>query len=141
MRFTTKELNLITAKDILVLSTISANGWPHSVPVSYIRIDGEFYVPANQQSKKVRNLKHNRKVSVLIDDEESEGGVMVECKSKILGEEKAGEWKEYMRRVKRWQNDTTTLVIALHPLRKTSWFLKERQTGHPEKQKRSTSPL
>ncbi len=96
------------------------------VPVGYVRIDGEFYVSANRRSKKVRNLKRNGKVTVLIDDEESESGVMVECKSKILGEEKARELKEYMRRVKGWQNDIATIVIALHPMRKTSWFLKEK---------------
>lgn len=117
---------MITSKDILVMSTISVNGWPHSVPVSYVRIDGEFYVPVSRWSKKVTNLKRNGKVSMLIDDEERESGVLVECKSKMLGKEKARKLKEYMRRVKGWQNDTTTVVIALHPLRKTSWFLKER---------------
>src|SRR5881628_439294 len=126
MNFTTKELSLITSKDILVLSTISANGWPHSVPVSYLRIDGEFYVPTNQRSKKVRNLARNGRVSVLIDDERSESGVMVECNSKILGKEKASNLLNYMRSVKGWKNDTTSLVIALRPLRKTSWFLKEK---------------
>ena len=130
LNFTTKELNLIASKDILVLSTISANGWPHSVPVSYVQIDGEFYVPANQRSKKVRNLKRNEKVSVMIHDEESESGVMLECRSRILGEEKTRELKEYMRRVKGWQNDTTTVVIALRTIRKTIWFLKEKRPKH-----------
>jgi hypothetical protein len=29
-----------------------------------------------------------------------------------------------MKKVKGWQNDETTVVIALTPMRKASWFLK-----------------
>lgn len=87
---------------------------------------GEFCIPVNPQSKKVRNLKRNGKVSVLIDDEESESGVMLECRSKIFGKDRARKLLEYMRRVKGWQNDTTTVVVALRPIRKTSWFLREK---------------
>lgn len=126
MNFTRKELSLIRSKDILVMSTVSSNGWPHSVPVSYLHMGGEFCIPVNPQSKKVRNLKRNGKVSALIDNEETESGILIECGSKIVGTKKAGELKAYMRRVKGWRNDRTTLVIALHPLGKTSWFLKEK---------------
>ena len=49
---TKREANLIISKDILALSTVSQHGWPHCVPVSYVYLDGKFYIPANSKSKK-----------------------------------------------------------------------------------------
>jgi hypothetical protein len=36
LKFTRREASLIVSKDILVLSTVSQDRWPHSVPVSYV---------------------------------------------------------------------------------------------------------
>jgi hypothetical protein len=52
---------------------------------------------------------------------------MMECEPKILIGAKAKKFRDYMRRVKGWQNDATTVIIVLTPLRKASWFLKSRK--------------
>ena len=127
MEFTRREAGLIGSKDVLVLSTVSLHGWPHSVPVSYLYIDGKFSIPANSKSKKIRNLRQNHRATILVDDAKTESGVMMECESKILIGEKAKKIRDYMRRVKGWQNDATTVIIVLTPLRKASWFLKSRK--------------
>jgi len=122
--FSGRERNLVLSKDIGRLSTISANRWPHTVPVSYLYLRGRFYVPTAQNSKKVKNLKKNKRATLVIDDELTEHGLMVECNAKILDSARAEPFKKYMREVKRWKNDQTTIVIELEPRRKASWFSK-----------------
>ena len=124
---TKREASLIISKDILALSTVSQHGWPHCVPVSYVYLDGKFYIPASSRSKKIQNLRRNHRATILVDDAKTESGVMMECEAKILTGTKAKKIRDYMRRVKGWQSDATTVIIVLTPLRKASWFLKSRK--------------
>src|SRR2546425_6822871 len=119
-----REMALILSRDICRLSTISSNGWPHIVPVSYVYLRGKFYNPTDRRARKVRNLAKNNKATIVVDDERLEHGVMIECSSKIIEGNKAQPLRDYMRKVKRWQNDETTAIIELTPSRKASWFLK-----------------
>jgi nitroimidazol reductase NimA-like FMN-containing flavoprotein (pyridoxamine 5'-phosphate oxidase superfamily) len=106
------------------LSTISSNGWPHSVPVGYVYHRGKFYVPSSKDAKKVVNLARNAKATLVIDDELKEHGVMIECTARVLRGLAAERLIEHMRNVKGWKNDNSTVVIELSPIRKASWFLK-----------------
>ena len=124
MEFTGREAGLIVSRDILALATVSQHGWPHCVPVSYVYVDGKFYIPASSKSKKIRNLRQNHRATILVDDAKTESGVMMECEPKILIGAKAKKFRDYMRKVKGWQSDATTVIIVLTPLRKASWFLK-----------------
>jgi general stress protein 26 len=121
---TDREMALILSKDVCRLSTISSNGWPHIVPVSHVYRRGKFYIPTDRGAKKVRNLAKNSNATIVVDDERLEHGVMIECSSKIIEGNKAQPLRDYMRKVKRWQNDETTAIIELTPSRKASWFLK-----------------
>ena len=125
LKFTRREAGLIGSKDILALSTVSQNGWPHSVPVSYLYLEGKFYIPAGSKSKKIRNLRQNHRATIMLDDVETESGVMIECEPKILTGAKAKKFRDRMRRVMGWRNDETTFIIVLTPKRKARWFLKE----------------
>jgi hypothetical protein len=60
----------------------------------------------------------------MVDDENTERGVMVECDSSIIEGDAAEPFRLYMRKAKGWENDEGTLIIKLTPRRKTSWFLK-----------------
>lgn len=115
---------IVESKDVCRISTLSRNGWPHVVPVAYVFLDGTFYVPAGPDSKKIRNLRANPNATLVIDDEVTERGVMIECASTILGGADAKPMRDHMTREKGWQNTESTLVIKLHPLRKSSWFLR-----------------
>jgi len=121
---TKREMAFILSRDICRLSTISSNGWPHVVPVGYVYLRGKFYIPTDRRAKKVGNLVKNQNATVVVDDERLEHGVMIECGSRVLEGNKAQPHREYMRKVKRWQNDETNAVIELTPRRKASWFLK-----------------
>jgi general stress protein 26 len=124
LEFTGREAGLIGSKDILALSTVGSRGWPHCVPVSYLYLDGKFYIPASSKSKKVRNLRQNHRATIMVDDDDTESGVMMECEPKILTGAKAKKFRDHMRRVKGWQNDEFTVIIVLTPMKKASWFLK-----------------
>ena len=115
---------LIASKDLCCISTISSNGWPHLVPVSYAYQDEMFYIPASRSSKKVRNLRRNPKATILIDEEESESGVLIECKAAILQNGEAKNLREFMRTERGWRNDETTVVLALRPLKRIFWSLR-----------------
>jgi general stress protein 26 len=126
MRFalTEREMLLILSRDVCRLSTIGSNGWPHVVPVGYVYLRGKFYIPTDRRAKKVRNLVKNGNATIVVDDERLEHGMMIECNARILEGNKAHPHREYMRKVKHWQNDETTAIIELSPSRKASWFLK-----------------
>ena len=118
-----QESVLVRSNNLCRLATKSSSGWPHCVPVSYVYIKGKFFVPANRASRKVRNIERNPKATILIDEGESkEHGLMIECDTTVLYGSSASKMREYMRRVKHWQNDARTVIIRLNPLRKASWF-------------------
>jgi len=124
VKFSEKEKEMIEANDFCRLATVSANGWPHCVPVGYVYVGGAFYLPALRSSKKVLNLRRSKKSTILIDEEKSESGVMIECESRLLEGVEAERLRRFMRDSKGWQNDETTVVIRLEPIRKAGWFLK-----------------
>ena len=94
------------------------------MPVGYVYLRGKFCIPTDRRAKKVGNLAKNGNATIVVDDERLEHGVMIECSSKIIEGNKAQSLRDYMRKVKRWQNDETTAIIELTPSRKASWFLK-----------------
>jgi|BEDMetMinimDraft_2_1075160.scaffolds.fasta_scaffold00135_8 Predicted flavin-nucleotide-binding protein len=124
MMFSEEEIKLILSKDTCRLASVSANGWPHLVPVSYVYIKEKFYVPSKKNAKKVKNLKINPKATIVIDDEQTEMGVMIECNARILEYYEAYAIIRYMENEKGWKESKNTVIIELSPLRKASWSLK-----------------
>jgi general stress protein 26 len=125
MELTEEEKTLIDSHDICRISTIGFdNAWPHCVPVGYVHLNQLFYVPADRNSKKIRNLVKNKKATILVDDAGTESGVMLECETNLLNGEEAEPFLDYMKITKGWQNDLATTIIQLKPLQKSSWFKK-----------------
>ncbi len=124
MKFQTRESSLIASNELCRISTLGPSGWPHLVTVGYAYLNETFYIPASRLSKKVRNLRNNPKATILIDDEDNQGGIMLECYGAILENDKAEKSREFMRTTKGWKNDETSVILSLQPVRKASWFLK-----------------
>ncbi len=64
------------------LCTNNKNGTIHAIPMSYIYTDGKFIIPSATKSRKVKNIKRNNKVTLLIDTvKQPVKGVMIygEC--------------------------------------------------------------
>jgi nitroimidazol reductase NimA-like FMN-containing flavoprotein (pyridoxamine 5'-phosphate oxidase superfamily) len=89
---TPKELSFLKSHELCRLATVSKNSRPHVVPVIYA-IDGENIVIAiDYGTKKLKNLKENNKVALVVDEYRPNHAVMVEGDCEILE-----RGKEYLR--------------------------------------------
>lgn len=89
---TSKQLSFVAGHELCRLATASKDARPHVVPVIYA-MDGEDVVVAiDYGTKKLVNVKQNRKVALVVDDYHPNHAVMIEGDCEIL--EKG---KEYLR--------------------------------------------
>jgi PPOX class probable F420-dependent enzyme len=89
---TTKELAFLRGHELCRLATASKDAKPHVVPVIYA-LDGESIVIAiDYGTKKLRNLKENKRVALVVDEYRPNHAVMVEGDCEILE-----RGKEYLR--------------------------------------------
>ena len=51
-----------------ILSTIDEDGFPHTVPLGYFRLDRDIVMGVRDGTRKVANVESNPKVSVLFED-------------------------------------------------------------------------
>ena len=51
----------------IMLSTIGPDGYPHTVPVGYFRLGDEILMGVRSQTRKLRNIQANPKVSLLLE--------------------------------------------------------------------------
>jgi nitroimidazol reductase NimA-like FMN-containing flavoprotein (pyridoxamine 5'-phosphate oxidase superfamily) len=82
-RLTTEEIYaLLDVKPgWIVLSTIGRDGYPHSVPVGYFRLDTEVYIGCQAGTQKVKNIERNPLVSLVLESGTTMGdikGVMIQ---------------------------------------------------------------
>jgi nitroimidazol reductase NimA-like FMN-containing flavoprotein (pyridoxamine 5'-phosphate oxidase superfamily) len=107
------------------------DGIPHVVPVSYIIEDDSFYIATDYGTKKYNNIKHNKRVALVIDVYSSVGNsaVCVQGTAEIVekGDEFARLYKifhdrfEWVRRDP-WQEGEAPFLKVI-PINKVSWGL------------------
>lgn len=51
----------------MVLSTIGRDGFPHSVPVGYFRLEAGIYIGCRAGTQKLKNIARNPKVSLVVE--------------------------------------------------------------------------
>ena len=89
---TPRQLKFLRAHEVCRLATASKDAKPHVVPVIYA-LDGENIIIAiDYGTKKLKNLRENRFVALVVDDYRPNHGVMVEGEREILE-----RGKEYLR--------------------------------------------
>jgi uncharacterized protein len=89
---TAKELKFLKDHELCRMATASKNAKPHVVPVIYA-MDGENIVVAiDYKTKKLRNLRENPQVAVVVDEYRPNRAVLVEGECEILE-----RGKEYLR--------------------------------------------
>ena len=67
-RFSDGEIQeFLTQRHIAKISTIGTDGFPHTVPIWFLYENGEILMCTNDETVKIRNLKNNKNVCVLID--------------------------------------------------------------------------
>ena len=89
---TARQLGFLKRHELCRLATASKDAKPHVVPVIYA-VDGEDVIVAvDYGTKKLGNLRQNKKVALVVDDYRPNHAVMIEGDCEIL--EKG---KEYLR--------------------------------------------
>ncbi len=87
-----KELNFLKSHELCRLATASKDAKPHVVPVIYA-LDGEnIIVAVDYGTKKLGNLKENKRVALVVDEYHPNRAVMVEGECEIFE-----RGKEYVR--------------------------------------------
>ncbi|MBU3748877.1 MAG: pyridoxamine 5'-phosphate oxidase family protein [Mycobacterium sp.] len=70
-----------------ILSTIDNDGFPHSVPLGFFRLDRDIVMGVRDGTRKVANVERNPNVSVLLEDGSSMAdirGVMFQGHARIV---------------------------------------------------------
>jgi len=89
---TSKELDFLRAHEVCRLATASKDARPHVVPVIYALEGEDILIAIDYGTKKLGNLRQNKRVALVVDDYHPNHAVMVEGNCEILE-----RGKEYLR--------------------------------------------
>jgi nitroimidazol reductase NimA-like FMN-containing flavoprotein (pyridoxamine 5'-phosphate oxidase superfamily) len=122
-----EEAEFLRSHEVCRFATASKDGWPHVTPVIYA-MDGENIVIAiDYGEKKLKNLKENNRVSVVIDEYRPNMAVVVQGLCKIL--EKGSEYGRLQKllfdkfetyRKNPWKEGESP-ILKVVPVRGVSW--------------------
>lgn len=94
-RLSEKQLEFLNSHELCRLATSSRDGMPQITPVLYVMDQDKPVIATDYGTKKLKNLKENPKVSLLVDDEDTTRGLMIQGECEIF---ERGE--EYLRLLK-----------------------------------------
>ncbi|MEM5802252.1 MAG: pyridoxamine 5'-phosphate oxidase family protein [Candidatus Aenigmatarchaeota archaeon] len=129
VKFSEKEVKFLEGQEVCRLATSSKSLQPHVVPVCYIFHKGHFYIATDFDTKKLKNLKENRKVSLVVDvyRQPKNKAIFIQGEAEIL--ERGEEFKEiseiffkkfYWARADPWE-EGETVILKIKPEKKISW--------------------
>lgn len=70
----------------ITLTTMSANGYPHSIPIGYFRLGDDVYLGCRAGTQKLKNIERNPKVSLSLEAGRSMGdikGVLIQGDAEV----------------------------------------------------------
>lgn len=134
------KLFLIYGKVARLATYSPDDNFPHLVPLWYLYLNGHIYMATDKRSKKVRNIRKNPRVTVLIDAYEEETkfgesiweikGLMINGKAeiiesgpeydKILKESLELKYPVYHEEEERWE-EGEAVVIKIKPEKFCRW--------------------
>jgi nitroimidazol reductase NimA-like FMN-containing flavoprotein (pyridoxamine 5'-phosphate oxidase superfamily) len=129
VKFSKPEERFLERNELGRLATISPNGMPHVVPVSYIYEAGNLLIATDYATKKYRNLLGNDRVAFVVDVYRPNRGILVQGRGKIL--ETGSQFQEAYQlfykkfswvRADPWK-EREAPFIRIEPTKKTSWGL------------------
>jgi len=116
----------------IVLSTVGADGFPHSVPLGYFRDGERIYCGVRDGTSKIRNIEANPKVSLLVESGSTMSdikGAMIQGEARVHRE--PGKVLELMRLAARRRGVPAeelptaprpgAAYIEVRPVRRISW--------------------
>lgn len=116
------------------VSTVSAEGQPHLVPVCHVLVGGKLYIGSGDDGAKVRNLRANARIAVTVDLYSdhwgSLKGVMVQGRAKLIERGPAFQrarrklYEKYPQYVKEAAiSPSDSVVIEVTPIHVYTWGL------------------
>jgi nitroimidazol reductase NimA-like FMN-containing flavoprotein (pyridoxamine 5'-phosphate oxidase superfamily) len=125
--FTKSEERFLRSNEIGRLATISRNRTPHVVPVSYIFKDNAFLIAVDYDTKKLRNIKRNRRTALVVDTLGPNRGILIQGDAKLI--ERGAEFREAYSQFYRafgwvradpWEEGEAPFIRII-PATKASW--------------------
>ena len=122
-----KEIAFLNKRELARLATASKDRMPHVIPVMYA-MDGEKVIIAiDYHTKKLKNLRENPKVSLVVDEYDPNGAVFIQGTCTIL--EKGPEYLRLLKilfkkfdfyRKNPW-GEGESPIISITPVKVVSW--------------------
>ena len=125
--FTRTEERFLRSNEIGRLATVSTEGTPHVVPVSYLFKDNAILISVDYNTRKLRNLIGNARTAFVVDTFRPNRGILVEGDAKLI--EKGAEFRHIYSQFHRafswvradpWKEGEAPFVRIM-PTRKASW--------------------
>jgi PPOX class probable F420-dependent enzyme len=94
-RLDSRERRFVESRELCRMATASSDAVPHVVPVIYTLDGDRFVIAVDYGTKKLKNLRENPAVSLVVDSERPNRAVMVQGRAVIVE-----RGKEYLRLLK-----------------------------------------
>ena len=81
-----EQRELLESERVVVVSSLGAGGWPHSMPLWYVLRGGEIWIYTYAKSQKVKNLERDPRATLLVETGHEYGelrGVQIEAEAEI----------------------------------------------------------
>lgn len=125
--FTRMEEHFLRSNEVGRLATVSIDGTPHVVPVSYLFKSRSFLISVDYNTRKLRNLRANPRSAFVVDTLSPNRGILIEGEAKLIekGEEFRHVYSQFHRafswvRANPWKEGEAPFVKIM-PARKASW--------------------
>ncbi len=124
-----RERRFLEDNDGCSLATVYPDGRPHVVPVNYLFQDGLFYIAVDYNTRKLKNIRMNNKIALVVTVYNPNKAVVVEGEATVV--ERGPDFKKiyglfYKRfswvRLDPWSEGEAPFIVV-KPLRKISWGL------------------
>jgi nitroimidazol reductase NimA-like FMN-containing flavoprotein (pyridoxamine 5'-phosphate oxidase superfamily) len=129
LKFKPFEEKFLERNEIGRLATISRDGFPHVVPVSYLYYHEKICIAVDYGTRKYRNMLENNKIAFVVDTINPNQGLLILGKVRII--EKGKEFKQIYKgfnekfawvRASPWKEGEAPFV-EVQPHRKVNWGL------------------
>jgi nitroimidazol reductase NimA-like FMN-containing flavoprotein (pyridoxamine 5'-phosphate oxidase superfamily) len=84
LAFTKAQKRFLKKNELGRLATISSNGMPHVVPVSYLFANNVFLIAVDYDTKKLRNLRRNNRTALVVDTIRPNRGILIQGSAKLI---------------------------------------------------------
>jgi len=128
LKFNAGEERFLEENEVGRFATMTKDGFPHVVPVSYIYHCGAFWIATDYQTRKYRNLRSYKKIGLVVDaGYDSNHGMLIQGKAKIY--ERGREFRKIYAifnkkfnwvRADPWKEGEAPF-IKIQPVRKACW--------------------